>query len=272
MSIPFKIFPVGSNKRPLVTGWQEKATRDPKVIARWKSQGVKAWGIPTGSQNNLFVIDLDTDDNTGKKVGENHLRKHERYSHLIDLINVRTPSGGAHIYFQHFDGARNSQSKIGPKIDTRGKGGYVIAPGSIVGGGSYTGHFPDDLKPVPMGLKAILLRRPAPSKKRLPDRPINLAEVREILTYIPADVEYDEWYTVLMGLHDHFNGSNQGMGVADEWSSQGVKYIPGEVVSKWRGFKRKGITFSSVTAIARKYGADLSEISRRHRALEGFAA
>ena len=123
-----------------------------------------------------------------------------------------------------------------------------------------------------MGLKAMLLRRPTAPKKRLPDRPILLDEIREILSHIPADVEYEEWCTVLMGLHDHFNGSNQGLTVADEWSSQGVKYIPGEVVSKWRGFKRKGITFSSVAAIARKYGADLSEISRRHKALEGFAA
>ncbi|MEO1029536.1 MAG: bifunctional DNA primase/polymerase, partial [Pseudomonadota bacterium] len=65
MSTSFKMFPVGPDKRPLLTGWQDKATADPKIIADWQKQGAKAFGIPTGESNGLFVIDLDTDKETG---------------------------------------------------------------------------------------------------------------------------------------------------------------------------------------------------------------
>lgn len=92
------------------------------------------------------------------------------------------------------------------------------------------------------------------------------AEVREILSYIPPDCEYNDWLTVLMGLHHKFGGSEEGLAIADEWSAQGDKYVTGEVASKWAGFKPGGKTsFSSVAELARQNGANLSKISRTHR-------
>jgi len=60
----------------------------------------------------------------------------------------RTPTGGAHFY--HFSGLRNFKStagKIGPGIDVRCKGGYVIAPGSIGDAGEY--QWLDNVEPTP---------------------------------------------------------------------------------------------------------------------------
>lgn len=262
MRIPFSIFPVGPNKAPLVAGWQDKATRNGYTISQWEAQGAVAWGILCGAANGLFVIDLDVDKTTGELIGEASFKTLLRYSRLLDRANVHTPSGGRHIYCKHFDGARNTTNKIGPKIDTRGQGGYVVAPGSIVGGGSYAGHFPDVLPPVPMGLRAMLLHTP-----RTPAHAINrlthMGELQELLSHIPADLSYGNWVAVLMALHDRFNGSEEGFALADQWSATGAKYRSGEVAAKWRSFKRSGVSWATIPALARQNGADLSDIARR---------
>ncbi len=83
------------------------------------------------------------------------------------------------------------------------------------------------------------------------------------MTHIPADASYDDWVSVLMALHDRFGGSDEGLSIADQWSAAGSKYRNGEVAAKWRGFKRSGISWATVPALARQNGADLSDIARR---------
>lgn len=266
MNVPFNIFPVGPNKRPMIEGWQEHATRDPDTIRAWQSQGVKAWGIPTGAQNGLFVIDLDTDD-TGAQAGKAALEAMPSYAHLLRHISVTTPSGGSHIYLKHFDGARNTQpgsrNQIAPQIDTRGEGGYVVAPGSVVATGEYTGVFPTELPPVPLGLRAMLLKQPPPPAQSSNfNREAPTGEVEELLSFIPADVGYGEWLSVLMALHDRYNGSPAGLAIADAWSATGTKYRAGDVAKKWQGFTGSGVHWATVPALARQHGADLAQIGR----------
>lgn len=262
MICSFKIFPVGPDKKPLISGWQAKATRDPHTIAQWGGQGAKAWGIPCGVENGLFVIDLDVDKESGEPIGEASLKNLPRYAGLLDKANVRTPTGGTHIYCKHFDGGRNTTSKIGPKIDTRGQGGYVIAPGSITERGCYEGGIPEILPAVPMGLRAILLHTPPPTAPSWAGQ-TSKGAVAEILGHIPADLPYQDWLVVLMGLHDYFNGSEEGLFLADQWSASGAKYRTGEVAAKWLSFQRTGVTFASVAYLAREHGADLAGIKLR---------
>jgi hypothetical protein len=61
-----------------------------------------------------------------------------------DTLIVATPSGGWHLYFRHPDTGpvlRNTKGgtarALGPNIDTRGHGGYVVAPPSIIAGRNY---------------------------------------------------------------------------------------------------------------------------------------
>lgn len=61
-----------------------------------------------------------------------------------DTLIVATPSRGWHLYFRHpEDGPALRNTKggtaraLGPNIDTRGHGGYVVAPGSVVDGRRY---------------------------------------------------------------------------------------------------------------------------------------
>lgn len=74
---------------------------------------------------------------------------------------------------------------------------------------------------------------------------------------------YGDWVAVLMALHDRFNGSDEGFALADRWSATSAKYRKGEVAAKWRSFKRNGVSWATIPALARQNGADLSDIARR---------
>jgi hypothetical protein len=62
---------------------------------------------------------------------------------------VRTPGGGLHFYFQAGGhGIRNSASQVGPMIDIRADGGFVVAAGSVRPEGAY--ELIDDSDPAPL--------------------------------------------------------------------------------------------------------------------------
>ncbi len=91
-------------------------------------------------------------------------------------------------------------------------------------------------------------------------------EVRELLSFIAPDCGYQDWLSVLMGLHDKFNGSDLGLAIAEEWSAGGTKYVAGEVASKWKSFDVGGGSgFGTIAELARQNGADLSAIARQHK-------
>jgi len=89
--------------------------------------------------------------------------------------------------------------------------------------------------------------------------------VREALSYIPADLGYQDWLQVLMALHDYYSGSMAGLQVAQDWSSRYADYNAKEVEAKWRSFKGTGVKYSTLFHYAKMHGADLSELARKHR-------
>ena len=92
------------------------------------------------------------------------------------------------------------------------------------------------------------------------------SEVQDLLSYIPADCGYSDWLAVLMGMHDKFGGSTEGLAIADQWSAGGTKYVQGEVAAKWRSFDVGGGSgLGSIAELARQNGADLSQIARQHK-------
>jgi hypothetical protein len=61
---------------------------------------------------------------------------------------------------------RNTARALGPAVDTRAHGGYVVAAGSAVAGRPYTVAAPGDPAPLPAWLAQLL--RPAPPPPRRP--------------------------------------------------------------------------------------------------------
>lgn len=129
----FRVFPLEPNKKtPAVKRWQNEATTDPAKIAEWWPAGSKR-GIGIATGRGLLVIDIDVD-----KGGYGSLAVYEDMNETIPKnMRVRTASGGMHIYLRCEGETRNTASKVAPGIDTRGDGGYVVAPGTTIDGKTY---------------------------------------------------------------------------------------------------------------------------------------
>lgn len=80
-------------------------------------------GIATG--NGLAVLDVDPQH--GGKVP----------SWAPETRTARTPSGGAHLYYAVTEDVPNSAGGLFTGVDVRGTNGMVLAPPSVVEGGSY---------------------------------------------------------------------------------------------------------------------------------------
>ena len=162
------VFPCSiGGKRPALPGnWQQLATTDRARIHRWWSCAPFNVGIACGPSG-LVVIDLDIakDGSDGTATGAESFRKLctlHCQPYPNDTFTVRTPSGGTHLYFQApASPVRNSAGRLGPLIDIRAAGGYVIAPGSQIGRHTY--EVADVFRPIPLpGWIANLLEdRPA---------------------------------------------------------------------------------------------------------------
>ena len=130
----FRIFPVGQDKVPLVKAWPQVATTDEDQVRAWWTKWPNAMiGLPTGTANGLWVLDLDVD--AGKGVdGNASFAALEAEHGTVDIEVVAiTPRGGSHLFFR-WDGSRpvrNTTSVIAPGIDTRGEGGFVVLAPSV---------------------------------------------------------------------------------------------------------------------------------------------
>lgn len=126
----WKVFPIqaGTKDQPLCK-WSKSATSDPKKIKEWSEFYPDCnWGLATGPSN-LLIIDVD---NKPDEKGEDTLFDLEFDSCDLpnNTITVNTPSGGKHIYLEGT--GPSTVRELGPGLDTRGEGGYVLIPGSVI--------------------------------------------------------------------------------------------------------------------------------------------
>ncbi len=85
----------------------------------------------------LSVIDLDRPKKAGDPDGEDSWRTLAAEHGDPDTFTVRTPGGGRHLYFASDDPLPPSVSRVGDKIDTRGRNSYVLIPPSVIDGKPY---------------------------------------------------------------------------------------------------------------------------------------
>jgi hypothetical protein len=128
------IFPAGPDKRPLLAGWQEKASaKEEQVRSWWDSYPTALPAIVVGRAG-LVVIDCDRHPggNDGVKAFNRLLGVNG--GNLADVPMTRTARGGAHLFFQQLKGnpLGNARGELPDGIDVRGVGGFVIAPGAVL--------------------------------------------------------------------------------------------------------------------------------------------
>ncbi len=103
-------------------------------------------GIATGPKSDVWVLDVDP-RNGGD---ESLVRLEASHGNLPTTWTVRTGGGGIHYYYKlGAKAVRCSTSKVGPGLDVKADGGYVIAPPSLHRSGKKyeweSGRSPDDI-------------------------------------------------------------------------------------------------------------------------------
>ena len=165
------------------TGWEPRATIDPDRIRRAWQHGRYGVGIATGPSG-LVVIDLDV-PKPGAELPEEWREPgivdgHDVLAAIceqagqplpLDTYTVTTPSGGTHLYYRHPAGEQlrnttgGTTGSLGPLIDSRAHGGYVVAAGTPLPDGTYKVVHDVDPAPLPGWLTERLAPRPLPPRQ-----------------------------------------------------------------------------------------------------------
>ncbi len=138
-------------KHPAVR-WRtyDESTKDPSG----------GYGIQTGHFNGIFVVDLDV------RPDKNGIESIAKLGTLPDTLAVLTPSGGVHLYFRLPPDlyVPCSRGELGPGIDIKGEGGYVVGPGSPHKNGGIYQEVPEALADAPEWLLALVVKEPEPPR------------------------------------------------------------------------------------------------------------
>ncbi len=264
------VFPCGADKRPLVK-WRDESTNDPDAgRAMWRRHPDALPAIDCG-KSEIVVVDLDRHDPAKDGVAA---FKQLAQPHGLPpgVVIVRTAGAGAHLYFAQPEGVEpfgNSKGDLPAGIDVRARGGFVIAPGSMLedGRGWRIANGSPDLAeafaagaipPLPQWLQEIIRpQRPTPQPRPMAwssagdDR--ERAYIEAALRCIPAD-DRDTWLRIGGALHD----AGHGRDLWDSWSATSSKFDPHVQQKTWASFSRpcRGAraTVGTIIALARQYG------------------
>ena len=143
------VFPIVPNgKAPLIPGGFKAAEIDEDVINAWWEKWPDANIGLEPEAAGWFVVDLDM------KGGHNGIGNFNRLADTLSwptfTYTVDTPTGGRHLYYA--GSGPSTANKLGAGVDTRGVGGYVLLPPSVVDGRSYRVALDVNLAEVPAGV------------------------------------------------------------------------------------------------------------------------
>jgi len=213
-------------------------------------------------------------------------------------VVVKTKKG-THHYFKLAEGVRlqqkGSSTELNPeRIDIRSENSHIVAPPStdkyLVGESIcpfdnlevISQEFADALvrhnggTPESKDEKALqthaefsnneprTVKNPLAKPTIKEDESFKIASLRAMLYQIDPDESYDTWFKSLMIIHHETNGSDQGLVLADEWSSQGSLYKgTKEIESKWQSFSKYSgapLTEASLSMMLTERGVDSLEL------------
>ncbi len=235
-------------KTPYTINGVKDATTNQSTIARYWSKYPNA-GIGMACQDNLFVVDIDAKDGiSGFKTFM------DLGISIAETWQTLTPSGGLHIIWSG-KGRNSTSSKT--KIDTRGDGGYVVAPPSkiLVDGieREYISLTDMSKRPTKIPTDAFellgLLDRDKKSKNRvsLPTTPELIETVRKMGKKLPSLMayEYDVWTAVGMSLHTL---GDDGFDIWQEWTNRYYRDIKPNSTRR-NTLRRRWNTFARISDV-----------------------
>lgn len=160
-ALHFRVIPVHARDKKPAVNWSKYMTEapSPDEIARWDRADFNV-GIVTGLPDSVVVLDVDNDEAQQFVDGLS----------LPITPTVRT-GRGHHYYFKTpAREIRNTVRLADQKLDVRGSGGFVVAPGSIHANGSrYEWEISPsdvDLAPFPEQILALIEAKKSTKSKR----------------------------------------------------------------------------------------------------------
>src|SRR5262245_52036930 len=133
------VFPAGPDKRPLLAGWQEKASTEEEQIRKWWDSYPTALPAIVVGRAGLVVIDCDRHPGGPDGVKAFNQLLSTNGGKLANVPMTKTARGGAHLYFTQTKGKAqgNGRGQLPDGVDVRGVGGFVIAPGAQLPDGKW---------------------------------------------------------------------------------------------------------------------------------------
>ena len=145
----FAVFPLQQGAKTPLPGSNGHlgASTDPEEIRAMFTCAMTGTALPfnigaTPRDGRTLIVDLDVKD------GRNGVAEFLALGGEIRGLVVQTAGGGTHVYFAAED-VRTGAGKLAPGIDTRGADGYVVAPGSVIGGVAYEIVEDGPIRPLP---------------------------------------------------------------------------------------------------------------------------
>jgi hypothetical protein len=188
----FAVFPCREGrKEPACPNGHKDATTDPaKIDAFWaENPNYNVGCTPAVGGNSVLDVDPPQGFETLAQLESEHGK-------LPPSLTISTPRGGIHWWG---DGTcATSASKLGPKLDTRSHGGYVLMPPSVIGqnqyennpsGGTYAVKSNNAIATLPAWISASLAaeRSSVVAGTDKLDLPANIGRVRQTLErYVEA--------------------------------------------------------------------------------------
>lgn len=218
-------------KHPRANNWQTPVSWDDDQIATMVEFGQLRDGFGVLCSGWLIV---DIDPRNGGTV--------EALNEFIGIdvakasnFIVETGGGGLHIYFKAPQGVTlDSHIKELKGIDFK-VSGFVVGCGSLHKSGNRyerSKGYPQDVDDAPTELIDALKRNPALFKSVITKADDD--EVKELLSYINGQDDYDSWLTVGMAVHSATEG--KGIMLWDNWSQKSSKYNENAIRTKWSSF------------------------------------
>lgn len=273
---------------PIVKGLKKPSTNITKWLASLSEQKIEQyWENHPNDDMALYcsngLVVLDADSSESQKAIEDLETKHQLYSNL----KVETKKG-VHYYYRQdaalkFKQAGHSTEGHPERIDIRCGNSHIVAPPStnkkllvpdivpfdqLV---ELTSAFVDDLlmhNGATPALKLKFLPTGATKQIWLPGgEDEKLLAIQALIAELDPDEGYDEWFKVLMAIHHATDGSEEGLAIADEWSSAGAKYEGyKKIAEKWNSFSVRSdstITMGTVRYMLKERGFDANQILKK---------
>lgn len=249
----YPVFPLSPNSRvpALAQDWRAIATTDEEQIRAWWAQNAD-WNIGAKTGGGTVVVDLDV-----KNEGQNGIATYLALAGEMDTLAVRTTTGGLHLYFA--GEGRNSQHKLGAGLDTRGDGGYVVAPGSTIDGRAYEVTLDAPVAPLPAEIVAAMGRTRVASSAPLTelDTPAILAAARLWLEAQRPAIEGQggDAHTYLVACELRDRGVSEGAAFAllvEHWNER--------CLPPWEGEELQGKVANAYAYAQNPAGAKAAEV------------